>query len=416
MDEAVSPGGVGRRAVLVGGAAGLLTAAAAATRPGTAGAAPAAPAARPADGIWPARPRTFVTTRGTQLVLDGRRFRFGGTNNYYLHYKSHYMIDSVLNDAAAMGLTVIRCWGFVDGDGAGAGGVTLHPAPFEYDEDGFDALDYAVHKAGTLGIRLVVALTNNWPDFGGIPQYASWFGITHDEFFTNRDARAAYKAWVKHVLGRTNRYTGLRYDREPTVMTWELCNEPRCPSDKTGDTLVRWADEMSRYVKRLAPRQLVAVGDEGFYGRPGDPDYPYSDYEGVAWPRLTALPAVDYGTVHLYPQSWGNKTAEWATTWITDHIRDGHALGSPVVLEEFGWSLPGVGDEELAAVRDPIYTTWTAALEAADGDGSQFWILTGRQDDGTLYPNYDGYRVVYPSSTAAVLSAHARRMSGVAAR
>lgn len=101
---------------------------------------------------------------------------------------------------------------------------------------------------------------------------------------------------------------------------------------------------------------------------------------------------------------------------ITDHIRDGHALGSPVVLEEFGWSLPGVADEELAAVRDPIYTTWTAALEAADGDGSQFWILTGRQDDGTLYPNYDGYRVVYPSSTAAVLSAHARRMSGVAAR
>lgn len=416
---------IGRRALLAAGAG--LAATAAAAGPATASPAIASPAAAAPGGgstalhrpaaAWPRRPRSFVTARGRTLQLDRRRFRFGGTNNYYLHYKSHYMIDSVLNDAAAMGLTVIRCWGFSDGPAgaAGAGGVVLHPAPYEYNEEAFDSFDYAVYKAGTLGIRLVVALTNNWTDFGGIPQYATWFSAQHDDFFRRADMKRAYRAWVRHVIGRRNRYTGLRYDAEPTVMTWQLCNEPRCPSDKTGNTLVAWADEMSRYVKRLAPRQLVTVGDEGFYGRTGDTDYPYSDYEGVAWPRLITLPAVDYGTVHLYPQPWGNKTPQWATDWIVNHIRDGHAAGVPVVIEEFGWPVPGATtEEELAAVRDPIYDQWTRAIQANDGDGSQFWILTARQDDGTLYPNYDGYRVIYPSSTAALLSRHAAAMATVA--
>jgi mannan endo-1,4-beta-mannosidase len=363
--------------------------------------------------LWPRRPRSFVTARGRQLVLGGRPFRFGGTNNYYLHYKSHYMIDSVLNDADAMGLTVVRCWCFSDGPaGASAnGGLAMQSEPGVFNEASFEAFDYAVYKAGTLGIRLVVALTNNWGDFGGIPQYATWFGAQHDDFFRRADMKAAYRAWVRHVIGRRNRYTGLRYDAEPTVMTWELGNEPRCPSDKTGDTLVSWADEMSRFVKRLAPRQLVTVGDEGFYGRANDPDYPYSNFEGVAWPRLIALPAVDYGTVHLYPQGWGETTAQWGVDWITNHIRDGHAANTPVVLEEFGWQVPNATEDELDAVRDPVYRMWTDAVLAEGGSGSQFWLLTALQDDGTPYPNFDGYRVIYPSSTAALLSANARALT-----
>jgi mannan endo-1,4-beta-mannosidase len=396
-----------RRAVLT--AAGVAGAALAV--PIEADAAPSS--AQHSSRPWPRRPRSFVTARGRQLVLDGRRFRFGGTNNYYLHYKSHYMIDSVLNDADAMGLTVVRCWCFSDGPaGASAnGGLAMQSEPGVFNEASFEAFDYAVYKAGTLGIRLVVALTNNWGDFGGIPQYATWFGAQHDDFFRRPDMKAAYRGWVRHVIGRRNRYTGLRYDAEPTVMTWELCNEPRCPSDKTGDTLVSWADEMSRFVARLAPRQLVTVGDEGFYGRTDDPDYPYSNVEGVAWPRLVALPAVDYGTVHLYPQGWGGKTPQWGVDWITNHIRDGHTANSPVVLEEFGWQVPGATEQELAAQRDPVYRMWTDAVLAEGGSGSQFWLLTARQDDGTLYPNFDGYRVTYPSSTAALLSANARALT-----
>ncbi|WP_131749448.1 cellulase family glycosylhydrolase [Frankia sp. Cppng1_Ct_nod] len=347
-------------------------------------------------------PRGFVTVRGSDFALHGRRFRFGGTNNYYLHYKGRYMADCVLHDAAAIGLRVIRCWGFLDG--TPADGVVLQPEPFTYDEDGFEYLDYTVFKAGQLGLRLVIVLTNNWGDFGGIPQYANWFSAEHDDFFRRRDIKDCYKAWVKHVINRRNRYTGVRYDSEPTVMTWELANEPRCPSDRSGNTLVTWVDEMSRHVKRLAPRQLVAVGDEGFYGRSGDTQYPYSDNEGVAWNRLISLPTIDYGTFHLYQQHWGEENPAWGTRWIRDHIRDAHAANKPAVLEEFGWQAD-------AATRDKVYAAWTDAVERFDGDGDHFWILTSRNEDGTHYADYDGLRVVHPSSTALLLAAHAGRMS-----
>jgi chitodextrinase len=41
-----------------------------------------------------------------------------------------------------------------------------------------------------------------------------------------------------------------------------------------------------------------------------------------------------------------------------------------------------------------------------------FWILTGIQDDGQLYPDFDGFRVVVPSSTATLLTNAAAAMSG----
>jgi mannan endo-1,4-beta-mannosidase len=403
-----------RRAMLAGAAAatgGL--AAAVAGGDATAAAAPSS-AARRAPGPFPLQPRTFVTRRGGEFVLDGAPRRWAGINNYYLHYSSHYMIDSVLNDIAAMQLKTVRAWAFLDGNASN--GVVLQAKPYVYDENGFEHLDYAVYKAGQLGLRLVLVLTNNWDDFGGMNQYVKWFSAAgHDDFYTNRQIRKAYRAYAKHVLNRTNRYTGLAYNADPTIMTWELANEPRCSSDTSGDTLVSWADEMSRYVSRFAPRQLVSVGDEGFFGDPAATDYPYTAYEGVAWKRLVSLPDVDYGTVHLYPVGWGESAdpQAWGHTWITDHIRDGKTLGKPVVIEEFG--LPDATQTKGYSEAEQVatYTDWTAAVESAGGAGDSAWIVTARTDDGTLYGDYDGFRIVYPSATAtaAVLTAHAKRQA-----
>ncbi|WP_392675159.1 cellulase family glycosylhydrolase [Streptomyces sp. LN785] len=415
---------MGRRTLLGGTAVGLAAFAI------TPGAASAAPRVRP--GL--SAPKGFVTAHGDGFRLNGRPFRFGGTNCYYLHQQSHYMIDSVLGDAAAMGLPVVRAWAFADGSGASF--RPLQPKPYTYDEDAFESLDYAVYRAGQLGIRLVLPLVNNWPDYGGMQQYVQWFlGLSddsyadathHDRFYTEATIKACYKAYARHVTSRVNRYTQLRYRDDPTIMTFELGNEPRCRSDKSGATLLAWAAEMSAYVKKLAPRQLVAVGDEGFYGQADDADYPYSDYEGVDWKKLVALPAVDYGTVHLYPQSWGENPASkpgtdpaaWGTQWIKDHLRDGRALRKPVVLEEFGASVnagQGIADE---TARLSIYTAWTDAVLSGGGAGDQFWILTSRVDDGSFYPDYDGYRIVWNSdpaspthADAALFSAHAKAMA-----
>ncbi|MET7451426.1 cellulase family glycosylhydrolase [Streptomyces sp. NPDC005574] len=381
------------------------------------------------------RPRgDYVTVRKGEFVHAGSRFRFGGTNCYYLHQRSHYMIDSALDDAAAMGLSVVRAWAFADG--AEKADRPLQPQPYHYDEDAFDALDYAVHKAAELGIKLVLPLVNNWPDYGGMQQYVKWFlGLDddsygaetphHDRFYTDKAIRACYKAFAAHVIGRRNRYTGLRYHEDPTVMAFELANEPRCRSDRSGNTLVRWAAEMSAHVKRLAPRQLVAVGDEGAYGEAGHADYPYSDHDGVDWRRLSALRTVDYATFHLYPQGWGETSSAkpgtdvggWGEQWILRHLRDARRLGKPAVLEEFGVRIDAGQDVPDTATRDDIYRRWTRIVERESGAGSQFWLLTSRVDDGSFYPDYDGFRITWNNddanttrSTARVLSEHAAAM------
>lgn len=342
----------------------------------------------------------FVGTKGKNFTLNDDKFYFAGTNNYYLHYNSHFMIDDVLQNAVAMGLPVIRCWGFLDGQSSN--GFVMQPTPGVYPEEGYERFDYTVWRARQLGLKLVVALTNNWDAFGGMDQYVKWFnGNGHDSFYTNESIKQAYKSYIKNFLNRYNRYTGKKMKNEAAIMTWELANEPRCESDTSGDTLLNWAREMSDYIKDKDKQHLVSVGDEGFYNYPGNADWARAGISGVDWKRLIALPNIDYGTMHLYPNDWG-KTADWSTQWITDHIHDGHAAGKPVVLEEYGW-------RDLTT-RDAIYQSWTDTVYNAGGNGDQFWILTGLQDDGTLYPNYDGYRVTNPSSTASVLAAHAAKM------
>jgi mannan endo-1,4-beta-mannosidase len=425
--------GASRRAVLVGtvaGAAGL----AVGTGAIPAAAATAAAARLAAAGPFPGRPRDFVTVRGGKFSAAGQPLRFGGTNTYYLHQQSHYMIDSALNDAAAMSLAVVRAWAFADGSGKSY--TPLQPAPYVYNRPAFDSLDYAIYKAGQLGIRLVLALVNNWPDYGGMAQYVQWFlglpddsyttGVNHDLFYSTKAITDCYKAYARFVTHRMNPYTGLRYNEDPTIMTFELANEPRSRSDKTGARLLAWVTEMSGYLKDLAPRQLVTTGDEGFYGDPSNFDYPYSNYEGDRWKDFLALPSIDYGTVHLYPQGWGENPSSkpgtdpitWGIKWVTDHLTDGAALGKPVVLEEYGLAInaaQGVPDE---TTRDAGYQAWTDTVLAKGGAGDQFWLLTSRVDDGSFYPNYDGYRIIWdndPSNTtnaaAQLLSAHAKAMT-----
>jgi mannan endo-1,4-beta-mannosidase len=344
----------------------------------------------------------FVSRSGPFFTLNGRGFYFAGTNNYYMHYESHFMIDDVLKDIGAMGLPVLRMWGFLDGQPVN--GFVMQPSPGVYPEYGYERFDYSVWRAGQLGIKVVIPLVNNWNDFGGMDQYVAWFGgSSHDEFYTNPQIKATYKQYVQHFLHRVNRYTGIPMMLDPTIMTWELANEPRCQSDTSGDILTNWVREMSTFIKSIDKLHLVSVGDEGWYNEPGNPDWAYSGSQGVDWKRLISLPTIDYGTLHLYPDSW-SKDNTWSLQWISNHIHDGHAANKPVVLEEYGWL-----DQK---TRDGIYTDWTNAVYQEGGNGDQFWLLTGLQDNGKYYPNYDGFRVIYPSSTASVISAHEEQMKG----
>ena len=43
--------------------------------------------------------------------------------------------------------------------------------------------------------------------------------------------------FLQTVLNRYNSFTGMHYKDDPTIMAWELMNEPRCTSDSSGRTI-----------------------------------------------------------------------------------------------------------------------------------------------------------------------------------
>jgi mannan endo-1,4-beta-mannosidase len=371
-------------------------------------------------------PAGFVSPSGTKFVKDGAPFYYAGTNCYYPNYAPNVMIDGSMSDAAAMKLRVFRLWAFLDcgtktgdltftnnADGLGQKNncyiqywdpVTRAPA-YNTGDNGLKKLDYIIYKASQNGVKVWLPFTNNWIDFGGMKQYCLWLGLSNkDDFYTNPTIKQYYKNYISMLLNRTNTYTGIKYKDDPTIFAWELANEPRCESDTTGNTLVNWATEMSQYVKSIDPNHMVDVGDEGFYNIPyaqgEDRSYCSHGSSGVDFIRLLKIPTIDFGSYHLYPDSW-NTTADWGTTWIKNHIKDGIQIGKPVVLGEYG----------MKSNKDSIYQTWHNAVLAMNGAGANFWMLAGVKDDGTMYPDYDGFTVYYPSATATVITNFANSMN-----
>lgn len=358
------------------------------------------------------RHRDFVTRRGSQLFLDGRPFYFAGSNNYYPIFKSRFMVDDLFETAAANKFSVMRVWGALDiGNADGSNSVDGNGAKenvyFQYWDgaapavhdgpDGLERLDYVIASAGDAGLKLVIPFVNNWREFGGMDQYVRWRGGSyHDEFYTDPVIKGWYKNWIRTLLTRVNTVNGLRYKDDPTIMTWELANEPRCGG--SGDyprsaacntqTIVAWADEMSRFVKSLDRKHLVSVGDEGFYCVANPTHYTENCQEGVDSLALTALPGIDVMSLHLYAQNWGLDQAG-SVAWVERHAADARALGKASMLGEVGW--PN------APTRNPYFKDITTAVLRSKMNGALYWILSAHQDDGTLYPDYDGYTVYCPS-------------------
>lgn len=376
----------------------------------------------------------FVGARGGNLVLNGKTYEFAGTNNYYLGYKSSTMVDAVLDDAATAGFDVIRTWGFQDyqnPDGSGsvhqnfegvwyqawdaeAGAPTVNEGA-----NGLQKLDYVIAAAKARGIKLVIPFTNNWNAFGGMDQYVRWAGLDeHADFYTDATIRGWFKDWISTLLTRVNPLTGVAYKDDPTIMAWELANEPRCTSagvypDGACDTttITTWADEMSTYVKSIDGKHLLSAGDEGFFCRDESQwtlaaEYGASGYgegfgedcgDGVDTIALASLPNIDMMSMHLYPDHWKTSTA-WGTGWILEHAAAAAAIGKPVYLGEFG-----LNDK---ATRMPVYFEWLQAVRDSGVDGALYWILSSEEDNGALYADYDGFTVYCPSQVCTLITTH----------
>ncbi|MBN2170982.1 MAG: cellulase family glycosylhydrolase [Candidatus Krumholzibacteriota bacterium] len=358
----------------------------------------------------------WTSVAGLRFWRDEGPLRFAGMNCYYLMVFAanpalRPYVDEVLAEAAAMGLTVARTWAFSDG-----GDDALQVSPGVYDEAVFVGLDYVLNRADSLGLQLVLPFVNNWDDYGGMNQYVAWSptASAHDDFYTDGACRQWYQDHVEAVLDRVNTFNGRRYADDPTILAWELANEPRCTSDPSGDTLQAWIETMAAWVKSLDDRHLLTTGSIGYYG-PSGPDHnprPAFGSRGVDFIRNHQVAAIDFACFHAWPHHWGLSYQE-SMDWVGDHVDDAATLlGKPVILEEFGipraWSLP---------TRDLYFEDWYGIVRQKAAAGlpaaaSAFWILYH-----DAYPDYDDLGVYHPAdaSTVAIIESAAVDMARLSA-
>ncbi|KAJ3081712.1 hypothetical protein HK102_002180 [Quaeritorhiza haematococci] len=349
----------------------------------------------------------FVKAAGTRLEVDSCPFFFHGTNIYYLQHKSIAMATRALDSAKELGLNVVRTWGFIDG--AAIDGIVFQTfengvAKINEGANGLGRLDQTIKMAKDRGMRLVIPLVNNWKNYGGMDAYVKGLaGNTqqqqfHDQFYTDPKIKDAYKNYVRTVVTRMNPLTGLRYSEDPTIMAWEVANEPRCAAENLPASpncnpamITAWIDEMSKFIKEVdGNRHLVAVGDEGFFNRQGDLPWPYkAASNGGDFDAFVKLPAIDFGTFHMYPEHWGVGTKEipnvsieqFGTDWIKAHAEVAKSVQKPVLMEEYA--------SQDKTNRGAIYSSWHKTAREGGVAATMFWSLADKEDNGSLFPDFD---------------------------
>ncbi len=302
--------------------------------------------------------------------LRGQPYRYGGTNFWYGMYLGspgptgdRERLTRELDTLAALGMTNLRV---LAGSELSYLHRTLTPAvqsrPGEYNDTLLQGLDFLLDEMRKRDMRAVVFFSNYWEWSGGFSQYVTWGdgnerGVDPEDpaqgwpafmdysasFYKHDGAQRLYRQFVKSVVGRRNSVNGLYYRDDPTIMAWQLANEPR--PGTLGDrgegnlpSFLAWVDSTARFIKSLDTNHLVCTGSEGSIGTLQNESY---------FVKAHATPAVDYLTLHLWPYNWQwfdpkhavgslDSATQKATDYIRSHMAIARSMGKPITLEEFG--------------------------------------------------------------------------------
>ena len=98
----------------------------------------------------------------------------------------------------------------------------------KYNEEAFTALDKIIDDASKAGIKLILALNDNWHLQDGLFQYVEWGNsMGTGDFFTDPKIIQLFKDHIATVVNRTNTLNGRQYKDEPAIFAWDLINELR---------------------------------------------------------------------------------------------------------------------------------------------------------------------------------------------
>ena len=282
----------------------------------------------------------------------------------------------------------------------------LQTGPGQYNPAVLDGLDFLLQEMKARDMRAVMCLSNFWPWSGGFGQYIVWSGTADSipyppphpggdwnryqeftaKFYTNAKAVSMLNDHITFMVNRTNALTGIAYKSDPTIMAWQLCNEPRGLNNVAA--YKQWVDETAALIKSLDANHLVTIGSEGNTSSPA--------FSGTDPETVHAFKNIDYITMHLWVQNWGvydplkaDSTFEPAVAYALDYIRTHEAmarkLNKPLVMEEFGISRDSnrhdagspttIRDRYYQKIFEEIYTQ--ASKPNAVIAGCNFWAWGG---------------------------------------
>lgn len=336
----------------------------------------------------------FIKTSGMKFLLYGKEFKVSGVNNHYLTFGSEKEVLNVLDDAVKMGANVVRTflqpvigsldgsvptiWDFESTNEASNLGVkgsyllyfnpqTKGPA---INAEGFRKVDFLIAEARKRNLRLILSFLDFWDYTGGAQQMRAWYGSSDKNtfFFTDSRTKADYRTWVHYVVNRRNILTGAVYKDDPTIMAWELMNEPNASPDALRET---WIAEMAAFVKAVAPKQLLTSGHGNINEKIAD----------------IYLKDIDFGAWHGYPKYY-NQTVDDFRQQIVEYCAIGEKANKPVLLSEFGWARSNPN-------QVAVYDDWLKTLDAQPGcAGWIVWRLVSHQDHGNFpIDEYDQFDI-----------------------
>ena len=365
---------------------------------------------------------SFITVSPDgQFMRYGKPYYYVGANFWYGAILgsegeggNRKRLHKELDFLKSIGVDNLRVLGGADGENGVKTRVepSLQTAPGVYNDTILDGLDYFMNELRRRDMTAVLYLNNSWEWSGGYSMYLQWSGHGKavipavdgwpaynnyvKQFHQSDSAKVLFANYVKDIVTRTNRYNKIKYVDDPTLMSWQIGNEPRAFSDENKEAFARWMTDVAAQIKSLDPNHLVSSGSEGAWGCEGD----ITLYE-----KIHSDPNIDYLNIHIWPYNWSWVKADSlqellpqakinTKEYIDEHLAIAGKYKKPLVLEEFGFPRDGFlfSKETSTTARDEYYSYVFDLIrqERENGGlfaGCNFWAWGGfaEQAPGHIY-------------------------------
>lgn len=306
--------------------------------------------------------QNFIKVENGNFIKNNKEYTFIGANYWQgmnlgaPENGDRERLLRELDQLQELGITNLRILGASEADEQMK--YAIHPAlqtgPGEYNEDLWLGLDFLLSEMAKRNITGVMVMGNFWTWSGGFPQYLKWAGqgeipfpqeegtswddfINYSkQFYVNEKAQKMMDNHIEKTINRKNSITGTLYKNDPTIMSWQLANEPR-GYDTPGEFRA-WTKKTAAFIKNLDKNHMVCLGTEG-----NTPNVA----AGINVLKDNDNPNIDYITMHIWAQNWGwfnptqgeevfQEAIKKTDNYWADHVAVAKKLQKPIVLEEFG--------------------------------------------------------------------------------